>query len=132
MVEIKTSKEIPEIYNEIRKHLKVNWDNGIIICYGDTVYCKYDIPPDKLAHESIHIQQQKDVDPKLWWNRYLKDIDFRREVELEAYRYEANFIKKYVKDRNAKAILLIDIAKDMSNTMYGGTWTYDEAYKLIK
>lgn len=131
MVNLQTSKETPPIYNEIRKYLKVNWDNGVIICYGDTAYCKYDIPPDKLAHESVHVEQQKD-DPDKWWNRYLKDVEFRKEQELEAYRFEADFIKRYVKDRNARWILLNDIAKDMSSSMYGGIWTFEEAQKLIK
>jgi len=37
---MKQSREIPEIYWELKKHFKINWGKGVIITYGDIVYCK--------------------------------------------------------------------------------------------
>src|SRR4051794_40352326 len=66
-------------------------------CYGDTIYnpSGKELPQDIQLHESIHSKQQGD-DPETWWNRYLIDIDFRRDQEIEAYGEQFAFAKHHI------------------------------------
>lgn len=103
------SKQIPPVYEKCHEQFGVNWSKGVIITYGDTIYCKYDLTPDKIAHESVHVKQQSKMDKDVWWDRYFSDSKFRLQQELEAYRAEANFIRRTVGDRNDRARLFRDI-----------------------
>jgi hypothetical protein len=120
----------PEIYERLNKVFGVNWDDGIIITYGDTIYCKYPLTPEKIAHETIHTIQQQD--PVAWWDKYIEDVDFRISQELEAYKAECEFIKKGNKSRNEKYQLIRQNAIDLSSFIYGNIISFSEAYKLLK
>lgn len=121
---MKLSNRIPPIYFTLKKKFNVNWDKGVIITYGDTVYCKYPLSDDLIVHEQTHIKQQLDYGVEKWWDRYLIDKDFRLSQELEAYKNQANFLKGN-KERIEK------ILKDISSSMYGNMITYEEARQLI-
>ena len=128
---MKISHEIPSIYEECRKHFGVDWDKGIIMTYGDTVYCKFDLSEQKLVHEQIHIEQQSKIGVEKWWQEYFKNKEFRLSQELEAYVNEAKFIKNVVKDRNQKFNLIRTIALDLSGYIYGNIISYNEAFKTL-
>jgi hypothetical protein len=128
---MKFSNEIPPIYEKILRYIPaVDWDGGVIICYGDTIHCKFDIPADKVAHESVHVKQQE-KDKDAWWDRYLTDLEFRKSQELEAYKFEADFIRRTVKDRNLRFKLIHDIAKDFSSPLYGSIISFNEALSVV-
>jgi hypothetical protein len=128
---MKLSHDIPAIYHKCHEKFGVNWSKGVIITYGDTVYCKYDLGQDKIVHESTHIKQQEKIDKDEWWNKYLEDKDFRLSQEVEAYRNEAKFIRKSIKDRNSQARLLHQIYIDLSSSIYGNICTFNEAKNFI-
>lgn len=123
------SKEIPPIYETLHKTFGVEWDSGIIITYGDTVYCKYDLPEQKLVHEQVHILQQKN--PKEWWEKYLLDPTFRLFQEMEAYRAETQYLKQTIKDRNKLALRVHHLCNDISSQMYGGIIPYKDAKEIL-
>lgn len=108
----------------------INYNKGIIVTYGDTIYCKYQLSPNKIAHESIHIKQQGN-DPEAWWNKYYIDKQFRLTQELEAYKAELPIIKQ-VKDRNLRYKIIDKNARDLSSSMYGNIITYSQALKELK
>lgn len=124
-------KEKPPIYEQANKQFGVEWDDGVIFTYGDDVYCKYDIAPQKWVHETVHIHQQGD-NPKAWWDKYFKDEDFRLKQEMEAYAAEALWIKNNVKDRNYKAKLIFQISCDIASPMYGSLIKQSEAWSALK
>ena len=126
------SKEQPNIYPLLHQAFGVEWENGIIITYGDTVHCKYDLTPDKIAHEQVHVDQQRAQGKLFWWSMYLFSSKFRLDQELEAYRAEAAFIKERVRDRNLRAKCITDICRDLSGPMYGNIITFDEAKKILQ
>ena len=128
----KFSNEVPEIYKRCHDVFGVNWSKGVIITYGDTVYCKFDLPDYKIVHEEVHVVQQASVGPSFWWERYFADPSFRLQEELEAYRAEYKFIHKNVKDRNQKFKMLHEICTDLSGPMYGDIISYDDAIRMIK
>lgn len=127
--EFKISHEIPSIYEKCHDRFGVDWEDGIVITYGDTVYSKYDLSPDLIIHEGIHVKQQREIGVEEWWNRYLEDKDFRLSQEVEAYGAQIKFIKTTIKDRNEIFKRCHKIWTDMVR-MYGSMCTYSEAKKL--
>lgn len=128
---MKFSDRKPEIYDRLHAQFGVNWEDALMITYGDTVYTKYPLTADLIIHEQVHInQQEKEGGPIVWWNKYLDDPVFRLMVELEAYRAQIQYLKafsprKYRKERIKK------IHHDIS-TYYGGICTLQEAQDLLK
>jgi len=103
-----------------------------VFTWGEILYNPHncEIPEHLKIHEEIHSKQQ--VNPEVWWKRYLEDDKFRLEQELEAYQAQYQYIKRLVKDRNTVAKFLYAIASDLASPMYGGIISFDEAYKKIK
>lgn len=122
--------EKPPIYNKCVKHFGVDWDNGVIFTYGDTIYCKYELPPNKIEHEATHIKQQG-KNPKKWWKRYFKDTEFRLEQEKEAYLAE-NKVVNLITDRELRFRIKEQNARDLSSSMYGNIISYTDALRLLK
>lgn len=128
---MKTSTEIPAIYQKCHEQFGVDWDKGLAITYGDTVYSKFPLAPDVAVHEAVHIEQQKKIGAENWWNEYLSSPAFRLLQEIEAYRAQVSFIKKTVKDRNTVFLLIRKLAFDLSGPMYGGLMSPIKAREII-
>jgi TPP-dependent pyruvate/acetoin dehydrogenase alpha subunit len=111
------SREKPPVYDELHEKFGVEWNKGVIITYGKTVHCKYKIPKQKKAHERVHIKQQKD--PVKWWKRYIEDVEFRREQEIEAYKKEVQWIRENIKGFKHKKDRIDKIVQDICSSMYG-------------
>lgn len=92
---------------------------GIVFTYGDTLYNPHrlNIEDHLLAHEQVHTLQQGD-NPGSWWYRYLTEIPFRLEQEIEAYAVQYRFVKEHFNNKIVK--WFIDrIATDLSSEIYG-------------
>lgn len=120
----------PEIYERCKKAFGVDWDRGIIITYGDTVYCKNNIPDHLEVHEATHIEQQRKYGVEEWWNRYFIDDEFRFSQEIEAYKNQVAFIRGNY-NRQQRRSLEKQICKSMSR-LYGGMCTKEEAKEILK
>jgi len=127
----KLSKEKPPIYDKCVEKFGVNWEDGVIFTYGDTIHCKYDLPEVKIVHEATHIKQQAQTTPDEWWDRYFKDELFRVVQEVEAYRAETEWAYRNIKDRNKRIRLIMQNARDLSSPMYGSVMTLEEALKNL-
>lgn len=125
---MKICKDFPPNYTEIKEAF--NPSPEVVYTYGDVIYSPLftELPADLIAHEEVHSRQQ--IDPKEWWNKYLKDKDFRVEQEAEAYhvQYEA-FKKKHGWTKWRR--FLEAIAKDFSGPIYGDSISYEDAIKKI-
>jgi len=105
----------------------------IIFTYGDTIFNVpegYQIPEHLAKHEFIHSKQQGD-DPKGWWEKYLKDKDFRIGQELEAYSVQY----KHVKDTQKRKVsdrFLNSVSYDLSSVFYGNIMSFIEAQTKIR
>lgn len=126
------SHVIPPIYGELKKKFGVNWDKDLIIAWDGKIHSKGDIWPQKIVHEQVHLKQQEKLGNEAWWKLYLESDVFRFQEELLAYRAEANFIKKYIKNREDKFHIIREIAKNFSGETYGNLVNFDEAMKLIQ
>lgn len=125
------SNQKPEIYERLVKEFGINWDDGVIITYGDTVYCKFKLPAQKVVHESVHIRQQSQYGVKKWWDRYIEDKEFRLQEEVEAYSQEAEYLRNTIKDKNYLYKAVRHLAMQLSSSMYGSIISPSEALKLI-
>jgi len=129
---MKLSKEKPAIYDRCHAAFGVEWDAGLIIAYGDTIHCKFDLGEQQLEHEKTHINQQRYEGVDNWWNKYFNDPQFRLSQEVEAYRNEYAWVKRHVNDRNRCYKLRYEMAKFLSGFMYGSLVSRDEAMRLIE
>lgn len=132
MNKIETSKDIPSIYYQLRDKFKVSWDDGIIIADSPKLHCKFEIPPEKLVHEAVHIRRQNEIGRDLWWELYLSKDTFRLEEEVLAYKAEWKFLEKAINNREIRYQLLLEIASHLSSFIYGNIVDQKEAIKLIK
>lgn len=138
---MKTSKEIPKIYNILKAQFGIDWDKGICITYGDTCYSKNEIRADLMAHEEVHEEQQKLMGPEVWWKTYLEDKTFRLNQEVEAYQVQLKFLldgsrilnragrRLWIKNGYPK--YLSALAKDLSSSVYGNMVNYTKALELL-
>lgn len=127
---MKFSKQIPPPYEMCHKLFGVNWSDGLIITYGDTIYCASDIPDELIAHESVHIVQQERMGKDAWWEKYFVDPKFRLEQETAAYIAQVKFLKENY-DRPYRRMRVKKICDDMAR-MYGGMCTREQAFTILK
>ena len=129
---MKVIYEYPPVYDDIiRAGLKPGKDT--VFAYGDAIYNPNNVPitPDLEVHEAVHMRQQAN-DVADWWIKYLTDLQFRLEQEIEAYQAQYLFICKVVKDRNRQHKILSKIAEFLSGPLYGGIITHSDAMEIIK
>ena len=129
-------KSVPPIFAKLKKQFGVNWDDGICVAYGDKIYTKYDIAPDVLIHEEVHLQQQKEIGVEKWWNLYLNNKNFRMNQEIEAHKKQAEFLLNLLQGsrtagKRYASWKLGQMAKDLSGPMYGRMMTLKEANKIL-
>jgi hypothetical protein len=122
----------PPNIEEIKKAFKLDGRN-VIFTYGDVIFNPGSNMIDLalMAHEQTHSIQQ-DGKPEKWWERYLKDKEFRLSQELHAYQVQYRYYCKEVKDRNQRYRFLTKIAGDLSSELYGNIISKSEAIRLIK
>lgn len=124
----------PPNYEEIAATFKIKGRAGIIFTYGDTIYnpSHVDVPPDLVAHESVHMNQQTlyGMTPEKWWEQYLTDSDFRYKQELEAYRAQYQFAKAHY-GRTQRRAVLAHISKALAGPMYGNLISTRQAESAI-
>lgn len=121
------------VFPAVRDH------KGAIFTYGDFIYAPHLAPGTELAghlnvHEQVHMCQQKEIGgPEVWWDRYLTDVDFRLEQEVEAYRAQYQFVLNLYSPKNeGLKRFLFDLACDLSGPLYGNMIDYGGAEIKIK
>lgn len=128
-MKIKYSDKKPPHYEAFKNAFNVSWDKGVILPYGRTIHCKYPISEDLVAHEKVHIEQQRRVGKKRWVQNYLDDGTFRLDQEVPAYRAQLEYAEEHYRRHDRRA-LKKKIIRDMVR-MYGGMCTKEEAEKLL-
>lgn len=131
MKDIAISREKPAIYDKLHDKFGADWNNGVIIAFGGKIHSKDDIMPQKVVHEKIHLDRQKEMGDDVWWTLYIDNEIFRLEEESIAYRAEAKFIKNYINNREVRFQMLREIAHAFSSSLYGNIVTIDEAMRII-
>ena len=115
----------PPIYDEIVRVIR-RPPAGAVFTWGDILYVPK--PPRGMVqpidewlmeHEHTHSRQQAILGgPEAWWRRYLDDNAFRLQQELAAYRNQYALASRHL-SRQARRLLLRQLARDLSSSMYG-------------
>lgn len=122
---LKEQKDFP-LLERFKQHFKVT--NDTVFAYKDTIYANNRLTPDLLAHELQHLIQQTEVGLDTWVEGYITDPAFRLTMELDSYQTQLNSIK----DRNLKAKVRHDSAKNLSSGLYGNIISYEDALSKLK
>lgn len=115
----------PPNYALIKKHFPdADFNEGIVFTYFPNIYIKGHPLGDILVHEQTHLAQQSSLfeTPESWWEKYISNLDFRLQQEVEAYH---NQYKHYPS-------LLHKLASDLSSSLYGSIISYKDATTRIK
>ena len=99
-----------------------------IFAYDHKIYTNNQLPKHLLVHEITHHEQQDHYGLDEWVTRYLYDDKFRLNMEIDAYRNQL----KSIKDRNFRAKIWMESARNLSSSLYGNIVNYKEAMRLIK
>ncbi len=105
-----------------------------IFAYGDRIYHPggTSLPPEKLAHEAVHLAQQAVIGLKEWWEMYLRSDIFRLQQEIPALRADyRSFCERY-KDRNEQTRYAHHLAAELSGPLYGNIIDRSTALNKIR
>lgn len=102
---------------------------NVIFCYGDKIYSPSSKPISEslIKHESVHSERQGRKEDTIieWWDRYLKDVEFRYHEELLAHRAEYQHMIKG--NRHARRIALNLVSHKLALPLYGCMVTIKQA-----
>ena len=126
----------PPNFEDIRKVFPMADLPNVIFAYGHTIYSPSTtpIPIPILKHEYTHCERQGTNEDGIieWWDKYLKDIDFRYNEELVAHIAEYKKAAELSRNRQHKRMHLKIIAKRLSSPLYGRMITFEDAKKELK
>jgi hypothetical protein len=125
--------EKPPLWDEISKAFPVANRGGVVFAFGKKIYnpSGVKIPPELMAHESVHGQRQRDG-VNAWWLKYINDPLFRLQEEIPAHRAEYARFCELQRDRNFRSVFLNRIARRLSGPLYGGLITHRQAMDAIR
>lgn len=134
-MDVKVSTEKPPCFDNL-----VVWLGFIpataIFTYGDTIYNPNNVKlSDQLiVHEQVHMKQQgfNDADAALWWGKFMRDEKFRIDQEAEAYAEQYAFLCHYIKAKQQRFDLLMQLSRILAGPLYGHAVPYVEAMGLIR
>lgn len=126
--------EPPPNFGEIVKVLPVvaRW-RGVLFCYGNTIFNPNGVavPAEIIAHEEKHSARQGN-DPKGWWDRYLSDVEFRFEQELEGYTAQYRHVLLSHASRHDRRRALKLCAASLAAPIYGAMVSEKRARQLLQ
>lgn len=89
------------------------------------------ITADLVAHEMVHVKQQKNWFIAIfWWIRYIVSAKFRYSQELPAYQEQYNILKRIYKDKNSAFRIKMSVARAMSENYK--MVSYDKAVRDLQ
>lgn len=119
------------IYEACQKKFGADFFKGTVFTYDNKIYSLKDVLGDLLAHEIVHLDQQKRYgSADKWWKEYLKNPVFRIEQEVEAYQNQWKWAEENGNRQYRKA-LKKHIINTLSGKLYGNVLTKDEAEELV-
>lgn len=144
--EVKVLMKEPPCYDSVC--LAFNTKINAYFTYGDTIYC-VGVPypaPDIIEHEQAHMAQQlamcgENTEPtpenyekgaRLWWGRFLREVDFRIDQEARAYGAQYAMICKRIPHRQMRFEVLQQLSRTLSGPLYNNSINLIGAMQRIK
>lgn len=123
MLKYSISKDWPPNIDKIDAVLKVRTIWGVMFAYDHTIYNptgSNNIPVWQVEHERVHFRQQDDAGgPEPWWDRYLVDVPWRLEQEIQAYQRDYESFLQSGNSRAMSRVYLRSISNILAGRLYG-------------
>ena len=123
--------ERPPNFEDIMKIFPMADNYGVIFAFNNAIYSPSggEIPYPLIKHEGVHCARQGGTEAGSieWWEKYLKDVEFRYREELLAHRVEYQACIETAKNRNMRRRALRHVAKRLSSPLYGNMVTKKQA-----
>lgn len=106
---------------------------GVCFAYQDAIYAPYSVklPQEIIAHEITHLIQQREAGgAEVWWVEYLKSLEYRFQMELDAYRIEYRWLARHG-NRHERRRAFKAIAGKLSGPLYKNMVTVRDAERYI-
>lgn len=131
---MKIIKGYPPNYAAILKVFPQAASPGVIFCYGESLFNPSGRPISDplLRHEETHAYRQQVEGIDAWWDRYLRDPQWRFVEEEIAHIVEWKTVLAGESNRANRRAMLPIIAKRLSGPLYGNLITFAEAKRLLK
>lgn len=121
----------PPNWDKLSKAFGVKWEGNHVVTYGGEIYCAAGkVDPDVLVHEMVHVEQQKGQDMEALSERYMNDVEYRREVETAAHKAQCAFLEATITDPAELWCKKYTYAKIMAR-MYNGAFTMESASGIM-
>lgn len=103
-----------------------------LFCYNGSIYnpFKVKVYPDLHVHERVHVLQQGD-NTEGWYDKYLSDLQFRLDQEIEAYGVQYKFLSGTLPSKILKQALH-GISTSLAGPLYGNLLTYNQAESKVR
>lgn len=127
--------DYPPNIDKIHKVIAKAHTKHACFTYGDAIYnpSKGYIDECVGIHEAQHsIQQDAVGGPEAWWDKWISDVNFRAQQELEGYGLQFRRFCELNTDRNKRALELHRLATDLASPQYGGVISYTTARENIR
>lgn len=125
----------PPVWEDIKRVVpgakRIDASRVYITC-GTKIYAETDIPKEVLEHEKIHVHQQVAFGEKLWWEKWLSDVNFRYEQELQGYRRQIEVLSASTANRAVLFDYKKKIALILSGDAYGHIVTFNKAIQDLQ
>jgi len=131
---------IDQMFNIRGKPVLISWGRIIYVPTGNL-----DISPALMVHEQTHgdrqlfycdpgagIRLRNEERIELWWQRYIVDIDFRRDEEVLAHQAEYRHLCDHAGGRNQRRRHLSILATKLSSPLYGPMMNKAAARKVLE
>lgn len=126
-------KAYPPNIDKIDAALHVRRLRDIVFTYDGKIYApdNADLPYDLHEHERVHIEQQESYGGSdAWWDRYLSDVEFRLDQEVEAYSAQLAYVDSHF-GRKSRRNAHDHICKTLASPMYGNLLSKKQAAALL-
>lgn len=129
---LKIIKDLPPMFDVIAATFNVI-NKSVIFTFGDTIYNPMGVKVTRelQKHEEVHSERQLSMPrgPEEWWEKYIRDKDFRLAEESPAHRAEyLAYCKRHGSGRDK---YLVSVAGRLSSSLYGGIVDFKRARELV-
>lgn len=113
----------PPNFEDIVKVFPMADNYGVIFAFNGAIYSPSggEIPYSLIKHEEVHCARQGGTEACAieWWEKYLKNMEFRYSEELLAHKAEYQACIENALNRNMKRRALKQVAKRLASPLYG-------------
>ncbi len=105
----------------------------IIFSYAPDIFTQLNkpLPRSLIEHEGVHLQRQRAMGVKAWWDWYLTDPQFRWDEELLAHRKEYQVLASEARTFKQRQAALKIVAKKLAAPLYGRMVSTEQAMQLL-